>query len=93
MRKPTKDDAKMSFRVSSVSGHLNNPCHTLSSQIPSNNGHIIRSPHVVPVMWGSSYNSNQATFGGYIKQLISDIVTRRYMNGLAQYGVGRGSEN
>jgi len=48
------------------------------------------NPRVVPILWGHDYVANPTTTK-YIEQLVSDLVTGPFMNGLAQYGVRRGS--
>lgn len=52
--------------------------------------HIMPNPRVVPILWGHDYVANPATTKD-IQQLISDLVTGPFMNGLAQYGIRRGS--
>jgi hypothetical protein len=47
-------------------------------------------PFVVPIFWGHDYVSNSDTTNK-LQQMISDLVTGPFMNGLAQYGVQRGS--
>lgn len=95
MAKESLNERKKGIRknISAVDRVLldfSNPCQTLTSQIPSNNGQIIRSPHVVPIMWGNFYFTNR-DYGFYVRQMLRDLVTRSYMNGHAQYGVQRGS--
>ena len=52
--------------------------------------HIMPNPNVVPILWGHDYVANPATTK-LIEQMILDIVTGPFMNGLAQYGIRRGS--
>jgi hypothetical protein len=52
--------------------------------------HVMPKPVVVPILWGHDYVANPATASS-LQQLVSDIVTGPFMNGLAQYGVQRGS--
>ena len=47
-------------------------------------------PVVVPVLWGHDYVVNPTTASS-LQQMVSDLVTGPFMNGLAQYGVRRGS--
>jgi hypothetical protein len=54
--------------------------------------HIMPKPVVVPVFWGHDYVANPATVN-QLMGLLSDLVTGPFMNGLAQYGVRRGSVN
>jgi hypothetical protein len=51
---------------------------------------IMPKPHVVPIFWGHEYAANPIAAGN-LQKMISDIVTGPFMNGLAQYGVQRGS--
>lgn len=60
--------------------------------------HYFQVHYCSPIMWDDpadpvapNFYTNNPTFAGQIKQLILDLVTRSYMNGLAQYGVKRGS--
>jgi hypothetical protein len=52
--------------------------------------HIMPKPLVVPIFWGHDYVTNPTT-AQYLQQMISDLVTGPFMNGLAQYGIQRGS--
>jgi hypothetical protein len=49
-------------------------------------------PHsvIVPIFWGHDYVTNGAT-SNQLKQMLSDLVTGPFMNGLAQYGIHRGT--
>jgi hypothetical protein len=91
-KKTTGDNIRGSSRVSMAVGQagVNECCHYFTGQVLPHQQHIIRKPHVVLIMWGHYYitNPNVVTSAS---QLITDLVSRRFMNGLAQYGVGRGS--
>ena len=67
---------------------VNDCCHNFSGQVPANQGHIMRSPVVVPIMWGHHYIINPE-FATQIFRLISNLVRGSFMNGLAQYGIKR----
>lgn len=56
----------------------------------ANIDHIMPKPVVVPIFWGHDYVVNSDT-ASRLQQMISDLVTGPFMNGLAQYGVQRGS--
>jgi hypothetical protein len=56
----------------------------------ANIDHIMPKPVVVPILWGHDYVANAATTK-LIEEMISDLVTGPFMNGMAQYGVRRGS--
>jgi hypothetical protein len=56
----------------------------------ANIDHIMPNPVVVPILWGHDYVAYPATTK-LIEQMISDLVTGPFMNGMAQYGVQRGS--
>jgi len=55
-----------------------------------NLSHIMPNPKVVPILWGHDYVANPATTKA-IEQMVSDLVTGPFMNGMAQYGIRRGS--
>lgn len=52
--------------------------------------HTMPNPRVVPILWGHDYVANPAT-AELIERLVADLVTGPFMNGLAQYGIRRGS--
>ena len=52
--------------------------------------HVMPNPRVVPILWGHDYVAYPTT-SKYIEQLVSDLVKGPFMDGLAQYGVRRGS--
>jgi hypothetical protein len=56
----------------------------------SNLDHIMPKPFVIPVLWGHDYAENPNTVQN-IQNMVSDLVTGPFMNGMAQYGVRRGS--
>ncbi len=47
-------------------------------------------PKVQPILWGDYYASDP-TIISFIRQLLSNLVSGPFMNGLAQYGIKRGS--
>jgi hypothetical protein len=52
--------------------------------------HVMPNPTIVPILWGHDYVAYPDT-AKLIEQMISDLVTGPFMNGMAQYGVRRGS--
>src|SRR5262245_2992911 len=56
----------------------------------ANIDHIMPKPVVVFILWGHDYVANPAT-ANTLQQMVSDLVTGSFMNGLAQYGIQRGS--
>jgi hypothetical protein len=56
----------------------------------ANLDHIMPQPVVAPIFWGDVWVANPAATAA-LTQLLSDLVTGPYMNGLAQYGVQRGT--
>lgn len=52
--------------------------------------HTMSLPHVVPILWGDVYAQNPDTVQN-IHDMVSDLVTGPFMNGMAQYGILRGS--
>src|ERR1051326_5120206 len=89
-----KDDKKTDLMGSMTLGTdtaVNVCCHNLfTGQVLANNKHVMRNPRIVPIMWGHHYISNP-NVAILATQMISDLVTGPFRNGLAQYGVGRGS--
>jgi hypothetical protein len=55
-----------------------------------NADHVMAVPRVVPILWGQVYADNP-TAVKIISDLLSDLVTGPFMNGMAQYGVRRGT--
>lgn len=89
-----EDFDKTRRRVSSLPGAAapvlpNQCCQSLTPVLPKNDQHIIRDPHIVPVMWGHYYATNPAVVTALVS-LLTDLVTGQFMNGLAQYGCLRG---
>jgi hypothetical protein len=64
--------------------------HTQGGNSVPDLSHIMPNPRVVPILWGHDYVLNPTT-ANLIEQLVSDLVTGPFMNGLAQYGIRRGS--
>lgn len=56
----------------------------------ANIDHIMPRPVIVPIFWGHDYATNSKT-SNQLGQMLSDLVTGPFMNGLAQYGIHRGS--
>jgi hypothetical protein len=69
-----------------LEGEVNDLCHSFTGGVKVGKKHIMGTPHVVAIFWGQ--DSNDVTALG---QLLADLVTGPFMNGLVQYGVGRGS--
>jgi hypothetical protein len=55
-----------------------------------NLSHVMPKPVVIPILWGHDYVVNASTPPNVLR-MISDLVTGPFMNGMAQYGVRRGS--
>src|ERR1051326_7796397 len=92
LKKRPKKDLNMHPRVSMGLGQagINCQCHTLNVQVPPKFKHIMPNPRIVLILWGNYYATNPSVVTS-ATQLIADLVTSRFMNGLAQYGVGSGS--
>jgi hypothetical protein len=56
----------------------------------TNLDHIMPKPVVVPILWGHDYVVNSTT-ASTLQKLLTDLVTGPFTNGMAQYGVQRGS--
>lgn len=70
-------------------GDTNSACHDYSGGVQPNNKHVMRNPKVVLLLWDSYYSSNPDAVT-LAEKLVNDLLTGTFMNGLAQYGVGRG---
>jgi hypothetical protein len=68
---------------------VNECCHSSPGRVLPNDIHIMRSPRVLPILWGNYYVDPDVVTE--VRLLLTDLVTGRFMNGLAQYGVRRGS--
>ena len=53
--------------------------------------HILSKPRVVLIFWGSVYPLNLQDAMPAAQACVKELVGGRYMNGLVEYGVGRGS--
>ncbi|WP_433355485.1 hypothetical protein ACQP25_16860 [Microtetraspora malaysiensis] len=69
------------------------PCHKkFTGTVPAGNKRIIiEHVRVVPIFWGDYYVKISPQVVTYGVELINDLVGGPFLNGLAQYGVGRGS--
>jgi hypothetical protein len=56
----------------------------------ANIDHIMPKPVVVPIFWGHDYVANRST-AERLTRLLLELVTGSFMNGLAQYGIHRGT--
>jgi hypothetical protein len=82
----------MSLPISTLLGMSagpNDPCHSLSQQVPANNKHVLRNPVVIPIFWGRYF----ATTPTAVAQIISllQALCGQHLNSLAQYGVASAS--
>ena len=79
------------LRVSqALDGDVNNDCHSNQQNLKPNGRHIMPNPKVIVILWGHFYVENSDA-KHTVEQLVGDIVSGKFMNGLAQYGVGRGT--
>ena len=62
----------------------------IQPQFPPELKHVMKNPRVVPIFWGHFYVTNPNVVTRVVN-LITDLVNGPYMNGLAQYGVHRGT--
>lgn len=51
--------------------------------------HVMPNPYVIPILWGHDYIAYPTTTK-LIEQMINDLVSGPFANGMAQYGVRRG---
>lgn len=73
-----------------AAGSTNGDCHVDQSGVNSNEKAVIANARVVVYCWGSFYDRHPDALT-YAEALCKDLVTGPFLNGLAQYGVGRGS--
>src|ERR1700749_4000236 len=71
-------------------GDVNDECHKNQTNLQPNDRHIMPNPRVQVVLWGHFY-ADHPDAEDTVSQLVTAIVSGRYMNGLAQYGIGRGT--
>src|SRR5205807_8051322 len=73
-----------------VEGAVNGLCHSYTGGVKVGKKRIIPNPRVVLIFWGHNYITNSMDVTA-LAQLLSDLVTGPFMNGLVQYGVSQGS--
>jgi hypothetical protein len=74
-----------------VLGGVNDVCHKPFSDIVNDHGHhVIGAARVVLICWGRYYQSHPDAVSN-AQALVSDLVAGPFVNGLAQYGIDRGS--
>jgi hypothetical protein len=69
---------------------VNDTCHGNKDGVDSNDKAILAHVRVMVICWGRFYKDNPDAVSSAFA-LCRDLVTGPYFNGLAQYGVGRGS--
>lgn len=67
----------------------NSICHGFTGGVQANSKHVIDAPQVTLILWDSIFTTNAAAANS-ASQLVTDLITGQFMNGLAQYGVARG---
>lgn len=83
--------AQRMSRVSvALGGGVNGDCHTHGENVRRQDGRVMPHPRVMVILWGHFYVEHSDAVDT-VRQLVTAIVAGRFMNGLAQYGVGRGS--
>ena len=78
------------IEVQVEAGNTNEGCHGNTDGVQPNDKAILANVRVVLIGWGKFYSDHPEAMDNAAK-LCSDVVTGPYFNGLAQYGVGRGS--
>ncbi|HUA93330.1 MAG TPA: hypothetical protein VL991_12230 [Terracidiphilus sp.] len=86
----TKTHASLSSAGTEPGDGTNSICHGFLGGVQANSKHVIDAPQVTLVLWDSLFANNSAAVTS-AKQLVTDLLTGPYMNGLAQYGVARGA--
>jgi hypothetical protein len=73
-----------------LDGDTNSKCHGYTGGVAITGGRRIRVPRVVLVLWDHYFITNPKAVTN-ATQLVTDLVTGPFMNGLVQYGISRGS--
>jgi hypothetical protein len=68
----------------------NTNCHTYTGGVTLGGGRRLRVPRIVLVLWDHFFITNPKAVT-FANQLIMDLISGRFMNGLVQYGISRGS--
>src|SRR3954451_7540197 len=68
----------------------NSGCHGNLDGVQPNDKVILSHPRLMVLCWGKFYQDHPDALDNAVA-LCKDLVTGPYLNGLAQYGVGRGS--
>jgi hypothetical protein len=71
-------------------GGTNDSCHGNTDGVDPNDKAILAHVRIMVICWGRFYKDHPDAVSNAFA-LCHDLVTGRYFNGLAQYGVGRGS--
>ena len=77
------------LKVRGLAG-VNQPCHGNTFGVTGHGSHVIPGPRVVVIYWDQYFTDTPAAVT-VMNQFITDLVTGTYIDGLGQYGVGRGS--
>jgi hypothetical protein len=67
---------------------VNGVCHTYTGGVLAHDTRVLTRPIIIPIFWGRTYHDD-ASIVVAGTQLLSDLASRGYLNGLVQYGVGR----
>lgn len=78
------------LNAAGAGGETNEDCHGNTGGIEPHDKVIIPNVRVMVLCWGKFYEDHPAAASNAFA-LCRDLVTGPYFNGLAQYGVGRGS--
>lgn len=81
---------KLRVSMPSSGGGVNDECHSNQTDLHPRDRHIMPHPRVKVILWGHFYVTHPDAVTA-VTQLVTNIVTGRYMNNLSQYGIGRGS--
>jgi hypothetical protein len=77
------------LKPAAAGDEVNGACHGNRGGVQPNDRAILAHPRVVMVFWGKYYDDHPDAMD-YCENLCRDLVQGRFMNGLTQYGVGRG---
>src|SRR5579871_1458247 len=73
-----------------VTGGVNEPCHGNTFGVNNHGSHVIARPAIYFIYWDSYFTTTPAAVTS-MNQFGTDMVSNYYVDGLSQYGIGRGS--
>jgi hypothetical protein len=79
------------LRAATLAGDgTNASCHGNTGGVQANSKRVIDTPQIILILWDNVFATNTAAVSS-ARQLVTDLVTGPFVNGLAQYGVAHGT--